>query len=72
MKWSELRFALDDLAALVTRARARGEPTPLRVLTTTYISASDIRAIEELAKLGAEVRISYDDRRTHLHARARR
>ncbi len=70
VKWSGLRFVLDDLAALVARARARGEATPLRVLTTTYIGASDIRAIEELAKLGAEVRISYDDRRTRLHAKA--
>ncbi len=70
VKWSGLRFVLDDLAALVTRARARGEAAPLRVLTTTYIGASDIRAIEELARIGAEVRISYDDRRTRLHAKA--
>lgn len=70
VKWSGLRFVLDDLAALVARARARGEAAPLRVLTTTYIGASDVRAIEELAKLGAEVRISYDDRRTRLHAKA--
>src|SRR6266540_4326055 len=70
VKWSGLRFVLDDLAALVARARARGEATPLRVLTTTYIGASDIRAIEELARIGAEVRISYDDRRTRLHAKA--
>jgi len=70
VKWSGLRFVLDDLAALVARARARGAPTPLRVLTTTYIGASDIRAIEELARIGADVRISYDDRRTRLHAKA--
>ncbi len=70
VKWSGLRFVLDDLAALVRRARERGEATPLRVLTTTYIGASDVRAIEELARIGAEVRISYDDRRTRLHAKA--
>jgi superfamily II DNA or RNA helicase/HKD family nuclease len=70
VKWSGLRFVLDDLAALVRRARERGEAAPLRVLTTTYIGASDVRAIEELAKIGAEVRISYDDRRTRLHAKA--
>jgi superfamily II DNA or RNA helicase/HKD family nuclease len=70
VKWSGLRFVLDDLAALVERARARGRPSPLRLLTTTYIGASDLRAIEEIAKLGAEVRISYDDRRTRLHAKA--
>jgi superfamily II DNA or RNA helicase/HKD family nuclease len=70
VKWSGLRFVLDDLGALVARARARGETAPLRVLTTTYIGASDVRAIEELARIGAEVRISYDDRRTRLHAKA--
>ncbi|MBI5545691.1 MAG: DUF3427 domain-containing protein [Deltaproteobacteria bacterium] len=70
VKWSGLRFVLDDLRALVARARARGSSTPLRVLTTTYIGASDARAIDELAGLGAEVRISYDVRRTRLHAKA--
>lgn len=70
VKWSGLRFVLQDLQALVRRGRERGVATPLRVLTTTYIGASDLRAIEELAKLGAEVRISYDDRRTRLHAKA--
>ncbi|HTP26444.1 MAG TPA: phospholipase D-like domain-containing protein [Anaeromyxobacteraceae bacterium] len=70
VKRSGLRFVLDELAALVARARPRGERQPLRVLTTTYIGASDIRAIEELARLGTEVRISYDDRRTRLHAKA--
>ncbi len=70
VKWSGLRLLLDDLGALVERARARGEATPLRVLTTTYIGASDVRAIEALAGIGAEVRISYDDRRTRLHAKA--
>jgi superfamily II DNA or RNA helicase/HKD family nuclease len=70
VKWSGVRFVLDDLAALVERARARGVAAPLRVLTTTYIGASDVRAIEELSRIGAEVRISYDDRRTRLHAKA--
>ena len=70
VKWRGLRFVLQDLTQLVARARDRGAPAPLRVLTTTYIGASDVRAIEELAKVGGEVRISYDDRRTRLHAKA--
>ncbi len=40
VKWSGLRFVLDDLAALVRRARERREAAPLRVLTTTYVGAS--------------------------------
>jgi superfamily II DNA or RNA helicase/HKD family nuclease len=71
VKWSGLRFVLDELRALVARAKNRDAAGPaLRVLTTTYIGASDARAIEELAKLGAEVRISYDSQRTRLHAKA--
>ncbi|WP_049768630.1 DEAD/DEAH box helicase family protein [Anaeromyxobacter sp. Fw109-5] len=70
VKWSGLRFVLDELRELVARGRHRGEVRPLRVLTTTYIGASDARAIEELARLGAEVRISYDAQRTRLHAKA--
>ncbi len=70
VKWSGLRVLLEALAAVVERGRARGEATPVRVLTTTYIGASEVRALEALAEIGAEVRISYDDRRTRLHAKA--
>ena len=33
---------------------------PLRVLTTTYTGSTERRALEQLADLGADVRISYD------------
>jgi hypothetical protein len=59
VKWSRLRFLLNELSALVIRVRARGEPFPVRVLTTTYIGASDVRAIKERARIGAVVRISH-------------
>ena len=70
VKWSGLRVLLDALKAVVERGRERGVSTPVRVLTTTYIGASEVRALEALAEIGAEVRISYDDRRTRLHAKA--
>ncbi|MSP70720.1 MAG: DUF3427 domain-containing protein [Myxococcales bacterium] len=44
---------------------------PLRVLTTTYMGASDAVAIERLAALAnAEVKVSYDEHTTRLHAKA--
>jgi superfamily II DNA or RNA helicase/HKD family nuclease len=71
VRWTGLRFVIDELRDLVARSRRRGDLGPaLRVLTTTYVGASDARAIEELARLGAEVRISYDTGRTRLHAKA--
>lgn len=70
VKWSGLRVLLEALEAVIGRGRERGVAAPVRVLTTTYIGASEVRALEALAEIGAEVRISYDDRRTRLHAKA--
>ena len=42
----------------------------LRVLTTVYLGATDRRALDWLVAHGAEVRVSYDTRRTRLHAKA--
>ncbi len=70
VKWSGLRVLLEALGAVIERGRERGGASPVRVLTTTYIGASEVRALEALAEIGAAVRISYDDRRTRLHAKA--
>ncbi len=43
---------------------------PLRVLTTTYLGATEVEALEALRALGADIRVSYDERRTRLHAKA--
>jgi len=59
---------LDKFRPLIEMHRALGRR--FRVLTTTYMHATEARAIEILHRLGAEVRISYDDSSTRLHAKA--
>jgi superfamily II DNA or RNA helicase/HKD family nuclease len=44
---------------------------PLRLLTTTYMGASDLMAVERLARLrNVEVKVSFDHEDTRLHAKA--
>lgn len=60
--WQRLKSAFHELA---------DREVPIRLLTTTYIGATDFRAIEELARLtNVELRISLDGRRRRLHAKA--
>lgn len=60
--WQRLKSAFHELA----ERRA-----PVRILTTTYIGATDLKAIQELARLpNVELRISLDGRRRRLHAKA--
>ena len=42
----------------------------VRVLTTTYMGATQKKALDRLSALGAEVRISYDGTTTRLHAKS--
>jgi superfamily II DNA or RNA helicase len=64
IKWNGLRL----LEAVLRQHLEQGKP--LRVLTTTYIGATEGRAIDLLSGLGAEVKVSYDTRTTRLHAKA--
>jgi superfamily II DNA or RNA helicase/HKD family nuclease len=60
--WQRLKSAFHSLAE---------RNVPIRLLTTTYIGATDFRAIEELSRLqNVELRISLDGRRRRLHAKA--
>lgn len=69
--WSGVRKLLDILK-LATAADAHGlSRSRFRILTTTYIGATEARAVNALAELpGVELRISLDGRRTRLHAKA--
>lgn len=65
IKWSGLRLlmpAFEDLRDL---------HIPVRLITTSYMGASDSPAVEWLARMpNVDVRISYDIERTRLHAKA--
>jgi superfamily II DNA or RNA helicase/HKD family nuclease len=65
VKWSGYRLLRSDLEHFLAR-----RPGALRVLTTTYLGASEPEAIEALIAAGARVKVSYDSRRTRLHAKA--
>ncbi|MFF1624642.1 DUF3427 domain-containing protein [Streptomyces sp. NPDC058272] len=65
VKWYGLRVLEDSLRA----AKERG--VPIRVITTTYIGATDRHALDRLVRdFGAEVKVNYETRSTRLHAKA--
>jgi HKD family nuclease len=63
---------LQDILQAATAIDASGKPrTRLRVLTTTYTGATEMAALDYLARLpGCEIKVSLDGRRTRLHAKA--
>ncbi len=42
----------------------------VRVITSTYLGSTSARALDELVKLGAQVRVNYQGHATKLHAKA--
>ena len=64
IRWTGIRELLPHLRRHVEAGK------PLRIITTTYTGSTELRALEALAELGAEVRVSYDTSTTRLHAKA--
>ncbi|MET9989193.1 DUF3427 domain-containing protein [Streptomyces mutabilis] len=65
VKWYGIRVLEDSLRA----AKERG--VPIRVITTTYMGATDRHALDRLVRdFGATVKVNYEIRSTRLHAKA--
>ncbi|GAA2540866.1 DUF3427 domain-containing protein [Pseudonocardia hydrocarbonoxydans] len=65
IRWAGIRVLEDQLDLL----RRRG--VPFRVITTTYVGATEQRAVDALVRrYGGQVKVSYETTTTRLHAKA--
>ena len=70
IKFAGILPLLSTLRKFTETPTADGGPR-LRIATTSYLGATDIKAIKTLLELpNTEIRISYDTKRTRLHAKA--
>lgn len=65
IRWHGVRVLADQLELL------REREVPFRVITTTYMGATEQRAVDELVRrYGAQMKINYASASTRLHAKA--
>lgn len=64
VRWSGIRQIIERLRRYCQQGK------PLRIITTTYTGTTELRALLELEKIGAQIKVSYDTGSTRLHAKA--
>jgi superfamily II DNA or RNA helicase/HKD family nuclease len=64
IRWHGVRMLREPIQEL------RGRGGTLRIITTTYMGVTERRALDFLAGLGAEIKVSYETNSTRLHAKA--
>ena len=64
VRWSGIRQIRERLHRHIQEGKS------IRVITSTYTGTTELRALEELERIGAQIKVSYDTGSTRLHAKA--